>query len=91
MIPLPVIKTPVSCTFAKIGDNVVVDPSLNEERVLDARLTVTTEDNGYVCAMQKGGNSEFTVDEIMDCIKKSIKIGKEIRKTILKTTGKQKV
>ncbi|MCD6127947.1 MAG: exosome complex protein Rrp42 [Methanomicrobia archaeon] len=91
MIPLPVIKTPVSCTFAKIGDNIVVDPSLNEERVLDARLTVTTEDNGYVCAMQKGGNSEFTVDEIMDCIKKSIKIGKEIRKTILKTTGKQKV
>jgi len=32
--------------------------------------------------MQKGGDSQFTVDEIMDCVKKSIKIGKEIRKTI---------
>jgi len=82
LMPLPMLKTPVSCTFAKIGENILVDPSQNEEKVLDARLTVTTEDNGYICAMQKGGDSQFTVDEIMDCVKKSIKIGKEIRKTI---------
>ncbi len=81
-IPLPVKKTPVSCTFAKIGNNMLVDPSRNEERVLDARLTVTTEDNDYICAMQKGESGQLTIDEIMDCIHKSLTMGKEIRKKI---------
>ncbi|MEA1993577.1 MAG: exosome complex protein Rrp42 [Euryarchaeota archaeon] len=82
LIPLPVQKTPISCTFAKIGDSILMDPSWNEGRVLDARLTVTTEDNDYVCAMQKGEGGQFTTDEIMNCIDKSLEKGKEIRKRI---------
>jgi exosome complex component RRP42 len=89
LIPLPMLKTPISCTFAKIGENIFVDPSQNEERSLDARLTVVTEDKGCICAMQKGGDGQFSVDEIMDCVKKSIKMGKRIRKTILDIAKKQ--
>lgn len=88
LTPLPVVKTPVSCTFAKIDDIIMIDPSRNEERVLDARLTVTTEENGNICAMQKGGTGQFTVDEIMDCVKSSLKTGKRIRKTIEKALKK---
>ena len=88
-MPLPVTKAPISCTFAKIDENILLDPNQNEERVLDARLTVATEDNDYICAMQKGGDGQFTVDEIMECVKKSIKIGKKIRKTVIDLAKKQ--
>jgi exosome complex component RRP42 len=87
-MPLPVKKMPVSCTFAKIGDTLMIDPSRNEERILDARLTVTTEEKGNICAMQKGGKGQFTTDEIMDCVKKSLKAGKAIRKNIKKAIKK---
>src|SRR3989337_3205526 len=43
--PLPVEHWPVSVTTSKIKDVLVVDPSLDEERMADARLTVTTDEN----------------------------------------------
>ncbi len=79
---LPVVKKPISNTFAKIGDAIVLDPSLEEESVMDARLTVTIEDNGHVCAMQKGGSGYFTADEIKNCIKTAKRKTKEIRKLV---------
>ncbi len=53
-----------SHTFAKVGNNIVYDPSLSEERVADARFTVSIRDDGFVSAMQKGGSGVFTYDEI---------------------------
>ena len=32
---------PITCTFAKIGEAVVLDPNLDEEKVMSARLTVS--------------------------------------------------
>ncbi|MCW3992968.1 MAG: exosome complex protein Rrp42, partial [Candidatus Bathyarchaeota archaeon] len=54
--PLHVSKHPIAVTFAKINDKLIVDPWLEEEQIMDARLTVTTDDDGNVCAMQKGGS-----------------------------------
>ena len=42
----------------------MVDPSLDEEEVADARLTVVCDENGDIRAMQKGMNGSFTIDEI---------------------------
>src|SRR5260370_5929734 len=55
---------PVAVTFAKIDKTIVVDPSLDEERVMSARLTVTIDKNGNLCAMQKGGLHAFTPDDV---------------------------
>jgi exosome complex component RRP42 len=79
---LPVSKKPIACTFVKIGGNILLDPTLEEERIADARLTVTTEEDGNVCAMQKAGKSHWTADEVMQCVKTSLKKGKEIRKLL---------
>jgi exosome complex RNA-binding protein Rrp42 (RNase PH superfamily) len=43
---------------------VVVDPCLDEERVMDARLTITTIEDGSICSMQKGGRGYFTREEL---------------------------
>jgi|SRR5574344_1535765 exosome complex component RRP42 len=56
-------------TFVKIGDGIVLDPSLEEERILDARLTVgISEEGNCVCSMQKGGSEPLTRDEILDSV-----------------------
>jgi exosome complex component RRP42 len=81
--PLQVLRHPVSITAAKIGDDIFVDPSLDEERIADARLTVTTDEKGNIRAMQKGLKGSFTVEEVNRVISLSVKLGKEIRKKIL--------
>jgi exosome complex component RRP42 len=42
----------------------MVDPSLDEQNVMDARLTITTIEDDSICAMQKGGIGYLTVEEI---------------------------
>ena len=77
--PLPVEHWPVSVTFAKIKDLILLDPNLDEERMADARLTVTTDENGDIRAMQKGLSGSFSYDEIKRCIETSQRVGRQIR------------
>ena len=77
--PLPVDHWPVSVTFAKIKDVILVDPNLEEERMADVRLTVTTDENGDIRAMQKGLSGSFSLDEIKRCIETSQRIGRDLR------------
>ncbi len=81
--PLKVQHHPVSVTACKIGDVLFIDPSLEEERIADARLTVTTDEKGRIRAMQKGLKGSLTVDEVNQVITLSQKIGEEVRKQIL--------
>ena len=86
--PLPMKEPPISCTSVKFNNVVVIDPSLDEEEIADARLTVATDTNGDIRAMQKGLNGSFTRDEIQKVIKASIDNGREIRKQLYKNIGK---
>lgn len=80
--PLPVDHWPISVTQAKLGSAIVVDPSLDEERIADARLTVTTDENGDVRAMQKGLNGSFNLDEVRAAILTSQRVGRALRDVI---------
>jgi exosome complex component RRP42 len=81
--PLPVIHYPVSCTAVKLGNFIVLDPTLDEENISDARLTVTTDENGDIRAMQKGVGGSFTIPEIKNVIKLSQQTGKYVRENII--------
>ncbi len=80
--PLPIVDLPISTTYAKLGNAIAIDPSLEEEQVLDARLTVTTTKKGELCAMQKGENGFFTKEEILNTIDRGIDKAKELRKLL---------
>jgi len=69
----------VSVTVAKIKDLLLVDPSLDEERMARARLTATTDENGDIRAMQKGLSGSFSYDEVKRVIETSQKVGRGIR------------
>jgi len=62
--PLPVEHLPISSTFVKIGDKILLDPNYEEEQVANARLTITFDENGDLRAMQKGIGGGFTKEEI---------------------------
>ena len=80
---LPIRNFPVSVTMAKIGDEIVVDPSVEEEQLSSARITVSMSEEGHIRAMQKGDSGSFTLDEIRKAIKISSDTGKLIREKYL--------
>ncbi|MEX2739530.1 MAG: exosome complex protein Rrp42 [Candidatus Wukongarchaeota archaeon] len=61
---LPISNIPVSATFAKIDGVLVLDPCLKEERVQDARITMTSTQEGNICAFQKGGIGTITLEDV---------------------------
>ena len=81
---LPLRNSPIAVTFAKINDRLVVDPWLEEEGVMEARLTVIMEKEGKICAMQKGGRGYLTPKQILEAVKVASEKSKELRKLVVK-------
>ncbi|HLD05273.1 MAG TPA: exosome complex protein Rrp42 [Candidatus Nanoarchaeia archaeon] len=79
---LPIVETPIPVTVIKIGDNLLVDPTEDEESVLDARLTMAFLENGNICAMQKGGDEPITSEEFEKMLELGSRISKELRQKI---------
>jgi exosome complex component RRP42 len=79
---LPVKKRPITVTCAKINDKLVVDPWLEEEQVMDARISIAIEDDGNICAIQKGGSGYFTPEQILEAAKIAKEKAKELRKKL---------
>ena len=75
---LPLLRYPLPVTVFKIANNFIVDPTTEEEEIVDARLTVTTIKEG-ICALQKGGETPLMFDEIKRMIEIGINKGKELR------------
>jgi exosome complex component RRP42 len=84
----PITTIPVSVTMGKIGDQIIVDPNADEWGCLDARITITTNSDGNICAVQKGGNDGFTVEQLVQCSQLSIATAAKIRE-ILKQAGRK--
>ena len=78
----PITTLPVSVTMARIGDYILVDPNMDEWSCLDARITITTNSDGNVVALQKGGPEGFTSDQLIKCAEISIQVGSKIREII---------
>ena len=81
---IPLLKEPIPVTVIKIGDKLIVDPTTEEYEVIDARLTVTSTENGHVCSLQKGGQGTISVDEFARMIDIGLEKAKEIRAHLAK-------
>ena len=84
---LELTKLPIPVTVLKIGKNFIVDANLDEETAIDARLTVTSTEDGKLCAMQKGGDRALTTEDIKKMIDIGIEKGKELRKVFQSAKG----
>jgi exosome complex component RRP42 len=66
---LPLRTQPITVTVAKIGNALVIDPSVEEEQVMEARISIAINTEGNICAVQKGGSGYFTPQQILDASK----------------------
>ena len=78
-VPLTIRKLPIAVSILKIGDNFIIDPTADEEEVMDCRLTVTLDEDGNLCTMQKSGSIGLTLDEVKKCINMAQAKAPEIR------------
>jgi exosome complex component RRP42 len=79
---LPIKQHPVTITCAKIGDKLIVDPQLEEEQVMDARLSMAIDDDDEICAIQKGGTGYFTPEQVTEFSKLAVEKAREMRKQL---------
>ena len=79
---LPIKSLPISTTFAKIGDKIIIDPNADEQEIASARLTLVTDENGKYVSAQKGKPGGFTFEELKELSVISKEKGEEIRKMI---------
>jgi len=80
--PLPIRRHPITVTFAKINDKLVVDPWLEEEQVMDARLSMAIDDDGNICAIQKGGSGYFAPEQVLEVAKIAREKAEELHKKL---------
>jgi len=66
-VPLPLKSHPITVTIGKINDKLIVDPWLEEEQVMDARISMAINDEGNICAIQKGLAGYFTPKKRLKC------------------------
>ena len=80
--PLPLKSHPITVTVGKIGDKLIVDPWIEEERVMEARLSMAINEEGNICAIQKGGSGFFTPEKILEAAKLAQEKAAELRKKL---------
>ena len=81
-IQLPMKNHPITVTIGKIGSNLIVDPWLEEEQVMDSRISMAINDDGNICAMQKGGSGYFTPQQVLEASKLVQEKAAELRKKL---------
>ncbi|NQU79593.1 exosome complex protein Rrp42 [Candidatus Woesearchaeota archaeon] len=79
---LPLSKTPVSTTIYKYGDHLLVDPTSDEEKVYDSRMTVGVLEDGSICSLQKGGDDAIEPDIVVKMIELAKVKSQELRKNL---------
>ncbi len=77
--PLEVLHYPVECTFVRLGEAIVVDPTFDEERAAQGRLTVATDETGRIVAMQKGLVGAFSPDDVKSTVERAFQHGDRMR------------
>ncbi|MCX8204089.1 MAG: exosome complex protein Rrp42 [Candidatus Nezhaarchaeota archaeon] len=82
----PLAELPVTVTVTKVGEWLIVDPTLDEEEASDARLSISVVSN-KICAIQKGGEGSFEVEEVHRAIKIALSKAEELKRHFTKWVG----
>jgi exosome complex component RRP42 len=77
--PLEVQHFPVECTFVRLGDTIVIDPTFDEERAAQGRLTIATDETGRIVAMQKGLVGAFSPEDVKETVRRALRHGARLR------------
>lgn len=88
---LPLTKNiPITMTFHKIGNNIFLDPNVEEEVTSEARLSIAISNDKEVLinAVQKGNSEIFSEEEVFKIIDLAVEKFKKLEKVVNKEVGK---
>ncbi len=71
---LPLKEEAVYVHIAKVGDHLIVDPSLDEEVVADSRIAFAVSRDGRIAGIQKMGQGGMTIDEINNAMELALSV-----------------
>ena len=80
--PLPVRDLPVSVTSLIVNDHILIDPSRDEVSVGQYFMTITTDQDDNIVAMQKSGSYLLSEEKFYELIDVSIARAREIRQLL---------
>ena len=81
--PLPVRDIPLAVTTIEFGGEMMLDPSLDEEKIASTSLIVATNTDGSISGMQKTGAEPLMIDQVMRVIGMAQTAASEIRKKFM--------
>jgi len=79
---LPVSKTPIMCSYHKVGSRFVYDACSREELGGDERIHITLGDDDNVHSLQKGLKGIFSAEEFAEIMTNAQERTKELRKIV---------
>ena len=71
-------EIPLVITAHKLGNKIIVDPTLEEEDVSEAKMTIGGSEKGTIFSMQKGNSKEITIEEMHKILDITEKVRKEV-------------
>ena len=74
-------EIPISITIHKVGNNLIVDPTREEEDISEARVTIGSSE-GVISSIQKGKEAGLDLKEFYEILDLSEKVCKDISKKI---------
>jgi len=81
---LPLAKEiPIAITVHKVGNNLIVDPTREEEDISETRLTIGSS-NGTISSMQKGSEKSLKLEELDKILDLCEKVERDVFKKIEK-------
>jgi exosome complex component RRP42 len=79
---IPINQIPLSVTFGRIEDYIFVDPIIDEELVLDGKISFAINESGQITSMQKSGQATWTEEDIVKYSKLAVEKVNELRATL---------
>ncbi len=80
---LPLNHRVVTVTVGKLGDYLLIDPTEDEELVLDAKIAISVSEDGRIAGIQKMGPGYFTIEEVEKAASMALKAGNELHRILL--------
>lgn len=84
--PLDIEDYPVTITFSKIGNHMIVDPNLIEELIAEARVSFCLNKNGQITSIQKNGKGTFSAEELVKSAKNARDLAPMLQKKVKEYT-----
>ena len=72
-------REPLPVTIYVINGQLLVDPTQEEEKAYEARLTVSSDDSGTISALQKGGSLPLRMEDVENMLNLALEKSKFLR------------